>query len=426
MTERLLQFIWQFQYFNKHELSLEGEEKEQFYIIDPGRYNTHQGPDFLEARIKIGQAVWVGHIEIHIRSSDWEKHEHQLDRNYDNVILHVVWENDKNMPGSRVPVFSLQDRIPKFLLQQYEELMKSLSFIPCGQKISTIHELIWCNWKEKLLVGRLQRKTAMIESYLQQCNMHWEEVFWWMIAKNFGITVNAEAFEAMARSIPVNLLSKHKNQLNQLEALLFGQTGMLLGKKFTEAYPRMLQREYKFYQKKYKLKPIHEPVHLLRMRPVNFPTIRLAQLAVLINESAHLFSQIKETETVAELKKMLDVTANDYWHYHYLFDEETIFQPKKLGSQMAENIIINTMVPMVFAYGYFHKEQVYKDKAIRWLESINAEKNAIITRFDQCGIYNKTAFDSQAVIELKSQYCDQRRCLDCGVGNALLKGFVDE
>jgi hypothetical protein len=264
------------------------------------------------------------------------------------------------------------------------------------------------------------RKAKSVELFLQQNNYHWEETFWWLLAKNFGMKVNAEAYEAMARSIPVNILAKHKSQIQQLEALLLGQAG-LLNDKFSEDYPKLLQREYKFLKEKYRLKPIHQPVHFLRMRPGNFPTIRLAQLAALITGSAHLFSKIKDAKTVKEIKQWFDITANDYWHYHYRFGETSSFKKKTLGAAMTENIIINTVAPVLFAYGSYHDEQKYKDKALRWLEQTAAESNSITKGFQKLGIENKNAFDSQALIELKNEYCNKKRCLECSVGNAILK-----
>ena len=391
-----------------------------FHIIHPGYYNTHQGPDFSEARIKINDTLWVGNVELHIQSSDWNKHRHQTDKNYNNVILHVVWEHDMDTGSTNLPVFILHDRVSKLLLQQYFEWMNGASFIPCEKNIHRTNDMVWFNWKERLLVERLQRKTALVQNHLQQNNQHWEETFWRMLAKNFGIKVNADAFEAIAQSLPINVLARHKNQIHQLEALLLGQGG-LLEKEFEEDYPRMLQKEYRFLQKKHSLKPIHLPVYFLRMRPINFPTIRLAQLAMLVHHSNHLFSKIKETVGLKEIKTLLNVTANDFWHYHYTLDEQSDYKPKNLGEQMIENIIINTIIPVLFAYGLLHKENQYKQKALKWMEELGAEKNSITSKFKGLSIGNSNAFESQALIELKTQYCDNKRCLDCAVGNALLK-----
>ena len=416
MTERLLQYIWQFQYFNTTELTTTAGELIQ--IIFPGQYNTNQGPDFFDAKIRIGKTTWAGTVELHIKTSDWKKHNHQSDKNYNNVILHVVWEDDGMK--SDVSVLELKGRVSKILLQRYEELMSNSSFIPCEGSIHSVRQITWKSWKDRLLVERLLRKSKIADICLQQNNYHWEETFWWLLARNSGMKINAEAFEAIARSIPVNILAKHKSQIHQLEALLLGQAGLLEGK-FTDDYPKLLQREYKFLKEKYRLKLIHQPVHFLRMRPGNFPTIRLAQLAMLITESAHLFSKIKETAAVKDVVKWFDVTANDYWHYHYRFDEESGFKKKKLGAAMLNNIIINTVAPVLFAYGNYYDENKYKEKALKWLDETAAETNSITKGFQSLGIENKNAFDSQALIELKNEYCNKKRCLDCSIGNSILK-----
>lgn len=418
MTEQLFQFIWQFGYFNKGELLTTRGEPVQ--ILQPGHLNTNQGPDFLHARIRIGKAVWAGSVEIHIRASDWDRHQHGTDSNYENVILHVVWENDRPIQYP-VPVLELKGRVSLLVMRRYEELMCSPAFIPCGNAVGTVKPITWKSWKERLVAERLIRKAGMVESYLQQNNFHWEETFWWMLARNFGMKVNADAFEVMARSIPLTVLAKSRNQIHQVESLLMGQAG-LFRNRFREAYPRLLKKEYHFQCRKHQLRPIPEPVFFLRMRPVNFPTVRLAQLAMLIHESVHLFSKIKETNAAADVKKMMDVTANDYWHYHYRFDEESAYLPKRLGASMTDNILINTLCPVLFAYGHYHKEQIYKDKAIAWLEETAPEVNSVSKGFKTLGIESRHAFDTQALIELKKQYCDGKRCLSCAVGCALVRG----
>ncbi len=417
MTERLLQYIWQFQYFNKNELAT--AEGESLQITHPGNFNTNQGPDFLDAKIKIGKTTWAGSIELHINTSDWKNHKHSGDKNYKNVILHVVWQHDVDLKLP-FPTLVLQDKVLKLLLKKYDELMNGQGFIPCEKSIGQVNEITWLSWKERLLVERLQHKSQIVFEYLAKNNNHWEETFWWMIAKNFGAKVNIEAFEKIAQSIPINALAKHKSQIHQVEALLFGQAGLLAGK-FAEDYPTLLQREYQLYKSKYNLQPVHAQLFFLRMRPANFPTVRLAQLAMLVHTSLHLFSKIKEAGSVKEIKELLNVTANDYWHYHYMFEEASAFKKKTLGNQMIENILINTVVPVLFAYGLYHNENKYKDKALQWLEKITAEKNAITKGFVLLGVENNNAFDSQALIQLKNEYCNKKKCLDCAVGNKLLK-----
>ena len=417
MTERLLQYIWQFRYFNKNELlTIEGESVQ---IIHSGTYNTNQGPDFTNAKIKIGDTIWAGSIELHINSSHWKNHKHTGDANYKNVILHVVWQHDIDL-GLPFSTVVLQDRVSTFLLVKYNYLMNAESFIPCEKNIHQVNELAWISWKERLLIERLQKRSVLVFEFLKKNNNHWEETFWWLLAKNFGVKINSDAFEKIARSIPINILAKHKNQIHQLEALLFGQAG-LLENDFDEDYPVLLQREYRFLKNKYQLKKAVVPIFFLRMRPANFPTLRLAQLAMHVHNSLHLFSSVKESKSITEIQKLLNVTANDYWHYHYIFDEITTFKKKNLGIQMMNNIMINTIIPVLFAYGTYHKEDDYKDKALQWLTAIAAEKNNITNGFELLGIENKNAFDSQALLELKNEYCSKKRCLDCAVGNKLLR-----
>ena len=417
MTERLLQYIWQFQYFNPADPVT--EEGEPLQVIHPGTLNTNQGPDFTDAKIKIGNTIWAGSIELHVNCSDWNNHKHSGDKQYQNVILHVVWKKDVhlNLPFSTLV---LQDKVPKILLHKYDDLMNAGTFIPCENHIHLINSLTWQSWKERMLIERLQTKTLDVLHYLQKNNNHWEETFWWLLAKNFGFKLNSVAFEKTAQSISVNILAKHKDQIHQAEALLFGQAG-LLDADLTEDYPKLLQREYLFLKKKYNLPKVEASMVFLRMRPSNFPTIRLAQLAMLIHKSLHLFSKIKESPGVKSIKELLNVTANDYWHYHYVFDEITAFKKKNLGQQMIDNILINTVVPILFAYGHYHNENIFKDKALQWLEQIRAEKNTITKGFTSLQVENKTAFDSQALIQLKNEYCNKKRCLDCSIGNKLVR-----
>ena len=420
MTERLLQYIWQFQYYNNN--SLTTVDGDALQIIYPGKFNTNQGPDFLEAKIKVAETTWAGNIELHIKSSNWVTHKHSEDKNYNNIILHVVWEDDADL-GLPFPVLELQSRVSNFLLARYDELMMTTAFIPCQNSASLVNELTWKSWKDRLLAERLQHKANKIIEHLANNNNHWEETFWWLLAANFGIKVNSDAFEKIAKSLPTNILAKHKNQIHQLEALLFGQAG-LLENSFIDAYPAMLQKEFLFYKAKYKLQPIQASLFFLRMRPANFPSVRLAQLAMLINKSSSLFSVIKEADCLQEIKKLLNVTANDYWHYHYVFDESTAFKEKHIGTQMVNNLLINTIIPIVFAYGMYNKEDGYKSKALQWLEEVPAEKNNITEAFAGLGVENKNAFDSQALIQLKNEYCNQKRCLQCSVGNRLLKTVI--
>jgi hypothetical protein len=421
MKEDILQYIWKFQYYNNHQLT--STTGDQIFVIHPGSHNRNQGPDFTEAKIKINDTLWAGNVELHVNSSQWNLHNHSADENYKNIILHIVWNHDaeiKDANGNNLPTLELQSRVSNLLLEKYKQLGENGQFIACEKLPHQLRELSLTSWKQRLVAERLLMKSQNIFQILSETNFHWEETFWWLIAANFGLKVNSEMFRKIAQSLPLSVLAKHKHNLIQIEAMLFGQAG-LLKKDFEEKYPIMLQKEYRFYQKKYQLQPVDGELFFLRMRPANFPTIRLAQLAMLIHNSEHLFSKIKETDSIAQVKKMFSVEANDYWHYHYIFDEITEQKIKSLGKQMIDNIIINTIVPILFAYGLHHQEEIYKEKAIKWLEEISPEKNSITKGFESLHYSNKNAFDSQAFIQLKNTYCNKKLCLECAIGNSLLR-----
>lgn len=420
MTEKLLHFIWQFQYFNKANLIT--QEGEELVILNQGTLNTNQGPDFLLASVKMNNITFVGNIELHINASDWYKHKHSNDENYNNVILHVVWNYDKPLVVKNIiiPTLELKTLVAKVLLQRYQSLMEFTTKIPCQTFLPALTSIGWMSWKERLAAERLENKATEILQLFQESKQHWEETFWWLLAANFGIKINQQVFKEIAQTIPVQVLAKHKNQMQQLEALLFGQANFL-NEKPTDEYTTLLQKEFQFLQHKYKLKKVNAKVLFLRMRPASFPTIRLAQLAMLIHNSSHLFSKIKELKTVEEVKLLFDITANDYWHYHYKLGEKTDYAPKHLGSQMVDNILINTIVPVLFAYGWYNKEESYKTKAIQWLQQISAEKNTIIKYWQTAEIAIQSAFDTQALLQLDKNYCKQLKCLECAVGNKILK-----
>ncbi|TWI85108.1 uncharacterized protein DUF2851 [Lacibacter cauensis] len=420
MNEHLLQYIWQHLYFNKEELQTLQNEPVQ--IIYQGSRNSNQGPDFLEAKITIGTVTWAGNVELHIKTSDWIKHGHTGDAHYNNVVLHVVYENDTTI-NNNVPVLELKNRISNNLLGYYKQLMEQNSFVPCSKQLQHVNELVWQSWKERMLADRLQQKSDRIQQLLQQTNRHWEETFWLLLARNFGGPLNADAFELIAQSLPVTLLAKRKNQIHQLEALLLGQAGLLNGA-FTEDYAIMLQKEYRFLQAKHKLQSVIRPLQFLRMRPSNFPTVRLAQLAMLIHQSSHLFSKVTEAKTVEQLRAMFDVTANDYWHYHYVLNEAASFRKKHVGEVMVTNLLINTIIPLLFVYAQEQHNNPLKEKAVQWLQQLPKEKNSITTKWEAVHVQHQSAFDSQALLYLKKTYCDSRHCLQCAIGNSLLKKQV--
>lgn len=415
VTERLLQFLWQMQYFNRG--SLVTSKGEPLEILSPGILNLNQGPDFYNARIKIGATTWAGSVELHLVTSGWDLHGHSNDRNFSNVILHVVWEND--LDDHPLPLLELKERVPKFLMRRYEELMLAPSFIPCEKMISHTDPLLLDHWKDRLLAERIERKAEAIRRMLEQQRHPWHELYWWLLARNFGYAVNADAFEAVARTLSINLLSKQGGQIHQLESLLLGQAGLLTGS-YSDAYPVMLQKEYYYLKNKYGLIPVVQPVHFLRMRPANFPTVRLAQLAMLVHSNGHMLEAVRDVAELPGLRKLFDISANDYWSSHYIFDKPSEFREKKIGNAMFSNILTNTIVPFLYAYGRYNGTEHYKQKAMDWLTETGPENNSVTSGFIRAGIQNGNAADSQSLIELKTQYCDHKRCLDCSIGNALL------
>ncbi|MBS4044441.1 MAG: DUF2851 family protein [Chitinophagaceae bacterium] len=418
MTEKLLQFIWQFQYFSK--VGLFTTKGESIQIKSVGTLNQNQGPDFLNAQLIIGEIIWHGNIELHTHSSLWKKHTHHTDTNYNNVILHVVWVDDEKLITT-LPVLELQHKVSKVLLNHYEELMNQKEKIACNQFLPALSGIGWMAWKERLATERLIYKSEEILQLLTLNNNNWEETFWQQLAYNFGLKTNASFFMQIAQSLPITILSKNKNNILLLEALLLGQANLLNGN-FVTSYPIQLQKEFRYLKKKYKLKDIEGSTYFLRMRPHNFPTIRLVQLAALIQQSKHLFSQIKSMEKIEDVKKLFAVSCSEYWNKHYtLLDKEKPDSVKMIGNKMIDLILINTIIPTVFAIGYYNRDDYFKKKAINWLQQIKSESNSIINKWNEYKIANKTAFDSQALIQLTNHYCKEKKCLNCAVAVKILQ-----
>lgn len=418
-SEDLLQFIWQFGFIEKSD-ELQTTEGDKITIIQKGTRNTNAGPDFLNAKIKVGETTWAGNVELHLKASDWIKHKHDGNKAYEKLILHVVFENDVPL-DINFPTLELKNHIRPTLLERYEELMRIDKKIPCQSHLKDISQLRKTHMQERVLIERMQRKTDEVNSLLEKTNNHWEEVFYILIARNFGLKINQGPFQKVAENTPLKLFAKHKNNLKQIEALLFGQSGFL-SQEHDDDYFLGLQKEYTFLQKLYSLKniPIHQ-INFMRLRPANFPTIRLAQFAALLNESTHLFSKILETDDVKKLVKLFNVIASRYWNTHYRFG--TISEsnaPKKLGTSFVELLIINTIIPTVFIYGKEKGESKYTRKAMRWLEELKPEKNSVTEEMKAIGFTIANAKDSQAILELKKNYCDSKQCLKCGIGYAIM------
>ena len=422
MNEDFLHYIWKYRLFDSKVLSTAiGENIE---IIKPGEHNTDGGPDFLNARIKIEDTIWAGNIEIHLNSSDWLKHNHHKDKAYDNIILHVVYNNDNCVLRSNkepIPVLELKELIPLNIFEKYKDIINSKHWIPCQGLIRRTDSLIVATWIDRLLIERLEQKSEMVSQTLQLLKNNWEHAFYIHIARNFGFKLNSTPFEMLAKATPLQYLSKHKNNLIQLEAMLFGQSG-LLGKNIHESYPELLRQEYTVLKQKFELSPISGHLwKFLRLQPSGFPTIRIAQFASLINKSTHLFSKVLEASKIHEVEILFDSECSEYWQTHYVFGKASPKRSKKLGKAAIDNIIVNTIVPFLFIYGIKKKDDKFKERAIRFLEQLDGEKNSIITKWKLLGIPVKTASNTQALLELKNNYCDRKQCLNCGIGNFLLR-----
>jgi hypothetical protein len=422
MLEDLFQYIWKMKLFKTSNLlTTEGESVE---IINVGTHNFNAGPDFLNSKIKIGNTVWVGNVELHVKSSDWVLHKHQDDPAFKNIILHVVYQNDFSLSdsyGNPMKTLVLKDHIDKEVIQNYQTFKENKTKIPCANSIASVPiEIIRTNL-EKLIVSRLERKSLQIEKLLIDHKNNWEQSFYLQLASNFGFKVNQIPFELIAQSIPLSVLAKHKSNIHQLEALLFGQAG-LLNDSFEENYPQLLQNEYTYLKKKYQLNGIDSHLwKFSRMRPVNFPTIRIAQFAALVHHSSHLFSKIISSQNPDELIKLFKVTASTYWDTHYTFQKTTAQLKKNIGKSAIENLIINTIVPFVFIYGRHYGNESKCELSLNLLEKINPEKNNITQIWTDIGVKAENSLHSQALIELKNNHCDLKKCLQCSIGYYIIK-----
>ncbi|WP_316831998.1 DUF2851 family protein [Pedobacter aquatilis] len=421
--EDFLHYVWQFRLFDHN--GLKTDHGESLKIIHPGFLNKNAGPDFSNAKINLGETVWAGNIEIHVKSSDWFKHNHQNDSGYENVILHVVFEHDmeiKRMNGTVLPVLELKTRIADDLISKYESIFLTLTDFPCTAQIGEVDPLIVDSFLSRTLIERFAQKTEAVFETLNTLNGNWDETFYRFMARNFGFKINALPFELFAKAISQQIYSKHKDNNLQIEALVFGAAGFL-SESFKDEYPAKLKEEFLFLKQKYKIKPIEvSSWKFMRMRPQNFPTLRLAQFAALIVKSNHMFSKVMEIKEISGLRGLFeDLPVNDYWRNHYHFKKEADHVSTAIGKTSIDNILLNTIALFLFAYGKHTASQFYINRAIKLLESLPPEENAIIDKFTDAGVKVKNAFSTQGILQLKKHYCDAKKCLSCGIGIKILK-----
>ena len=428
--EQLLHYTWKHKLYPLKELiTSDGQRVE---IIDPGLHNRNAGPDFFNAKIRIGSTMWVGNVEIHDKSSDWYQHGHDKDSRYDNVVLHVAAELDTEVMksnGEYVP--QLQLSVPDDVLTHYDELQKTDEYPPCYKVIPHLSALIIHSWMAALQTERLEQKTEAIRKRAELCNGSWEDAYFVTLARNYGFGINGEVFEQWAYNIPLNAVAHHRDDLFQIEAIFMGQAGLLELDSIPEYYQKdalndgyfaKLRNEYQYLAHKFSMKPIDFKLwRFLRLRPQNFPHIRISQLANLYYQQKAGLSQLIECETLDELKNVLKSQVTPYWETHYTFGSTSPKNEKHLSYGSINLLMINTAIPMLFAYGRHTTKEVLCDKAFDFLEQLKAENNHIIRMWQQVGLPVKTAGDSQALIQLKKEYCDKKECLRCRFGYEYLR-----
>jgi len=417
MREEFLHFIWKYQLFDHSRLKT--EDGEVLLVLHPGVLNTHSGPDFSDARIRIGENIWVGNVELHIKSADWYAHNHHLDQAYNNVMLHVVYEDsalvqDKKKPN--IPVLNLKGRVDLNRYLQWQKLINRPDWIPCTSTIKEVPEIVTLQAIERMAVERLERKTGEVNRLVKHYKGNWEKALLIMLARSLGAKVNAEPFQVLAELLSLNKLKKLKGKKLRIEAMIFGIAG-LLDESTGEEYVRALIDEFSFLKRKYSLEVMNS-AHwkFMRMRPANFPSLRIAQLAVILSQwnqlSEHLFYQA----SAGNLAKILQQSVHPYWKTHYRFGKTSKLKSDKMGKTMVNLIIINTFVPFLYAYGKAHDNQILTESALETLQQTTAEKNNIISGWKALGIKPENAFETQGLIELKNEYCAFKKCLTCKIG----------
>lgn len=421
MKEDFLHYIWQFKKFNT--VGLRTVQGEELQLINNGQYLQQSGPDFFNAQIALDGQKWAGNVEIHLKSSDWYIHHHETDPAYDNVILHVVWEHDLEVmrpDGSEIPVLELASHVDEKLVANYNSLASAKTWIYCEKELGSTDSFTLENWKERLFFERLERKAAPVAELSNSLGGDWEAVLFCFLAKNFGLNTNGEVFFRMAQSLPFHIVRKESFEFENLEALFFGRIA-LLDDDFEEHYPKDLQFRYRYITGKYQIKAVTLPQpEFFRHRPDNFPTIRLSQLAALYHSRRNLFDALINAPDANAIYDILNVQASAYWQNHYRFDKESPRKRKPLSKTFADLIIINTIVPLRFAYSR-HLGKDPADELIALLRALAPEKNAIIERFNKLEVVTPSAYDTQAMLQLRNEYCGHKRCMQCAVGLELLK-----
>lgn len=422
MQEDFLHHVWKYKKFEL--FNLKSTSSKNIEILSFGQHNLNSGPDFFNAKISIDNQVWAGNVEIHLKSSDWYLHNHETDSNYDNVILHVVWEDDAQIfrkDNSVIPTLELKHYIlPQTIANYNSLLLRKQNWINCEKDIHEIDAFVLQNWIERLYFERLERKSNEIFKIVEDCNNNWEEVLFKLLSKNFGLKLNGSSFLSVANSVDYSVVRKEQTKLVKLEALLFGQANLLNDSNIQDKYYLQLQKEYDFLTKKYSLKNEGViPLQFFRLRPPNFPTIRLAQLAQLLNNQHNLFSKLIALKSVNEFYSIFEVSTSEYWETHYTFGKVSKKRIKNLSKSFIDLLLINTIIPLIFTYSK-HQGKDEGEKLLKLIQEIDSEKNSIIDNFKTIRIQSKSALQSQALLQLYTEYCSKNKCLQCAIGSVLL------
>jgi len=424
MKEDLLQFIWQHSLYRPG--ALQTTAGELVTVVHPGVLNRHSGPDFSAAKIRIGDTLLAGAVEMHLRSSDWIKHNHSTDEAYKSVILHVVLEDDVQDAAPGVPVLVLRPHIPEEVVRKNADLLSTVASLPCAHQHQQVSEIIKSSWLTRMLSQRWERRFAEYEARLAALHGDFSGLLYERLAAGMGFKVNAAPFEHLARQTPLSILIKNRDNLPTLEALLFGQSG-LLSDDGTDPYVQTLRAEYGYLQHKYSLQPLaaHE-WKFLRMRPANFPTIRLAQLASLLHRLGDRLSSLLDIADAKEAVAQLQVPVSDFWHSHSTFKEGKTHDPqeKTLGKSSAENLVVNVLAPLKYLRAAHSGNAAEREKAEAFLDSLPPEQNSLIAHFTSTGWKPRNASEAQGMLELYNHYCSQKDCLNCAVGLKILRNAV--
>ena len=418
MNEELLQYIWKSGLFNANNLFT--KDGQEITVYKRGKLNSDSGPDFANAHIRLDFTDWFGNIEIHLNADQWYEHKHHLDKAYNNTILHVVLNDNKicyRADGSILPCIELKNKIDLSTIEKFKQLKSSTKWIPCYDFISNIDQFTIHQQMDRILSQRLENKSAQLEMALQKSNNNWESVFYFAVARSMGFNTNSEAFEQLAHNLPLNTIVKHQNNVLQIEAMVFGIAGFL-DEEYEDTYFLDLKKEWHFLKLKYGFQTLDKnSFKFMRMRPGNFPGIRLAQFAAIASKCPELFKQICDTYSLNELREVFKIVVPEYWENHYQFGKTSSMHRNSLSEMAVNQILINAVVPSLFIYGKYMGNALYCEKALNILQLLPAEDNVITRSWESLGIKAKNAFDSQALIELKKNHCDARQCLNCMIGN---------